>query len=326
GGAGPTALEQQLIHLEELILAFTRHEEEVLVRRGKTTEAQTRQTYPVIAGAIVLGLLFTWVSILTAARGVARPVARLREAAGLLMAGHDRSVTPEGPTEIAELMVLFNHMALTLSQRTRLLEQQQESYRTYIGAVAHILWTTDAQGLVVKEMPTWQDYTGQSGDAIRGLGWFDAVHPEDQNRVRAAWQKAVVSRGTYEQEFRLRSASGEYHPFSCKGVPIVNADGSVREWIGTCTDMSETRRRQELMQRLEVSEAASQAKTAFLTRMSHELRTPLNAVIGMSKMLQTLRFGPLTAKQADYVSDITRARGHLPALIKHNLDPGKVAR
>src|SRR5262249_37045612 len=68
----------------------------------------------------------------------------------------------------------------------------------------------------------------------------------------------------------------------------------------------------------------NRAKSEFLTRMSHELRTPLNAVIGMSRMLQTQRFGPLTAKQADYLGDITRAGEHLLALINDILDLAKV--
>ncbi len=58
--------------------------------------------------------------------------------------------------------------------------------------------------------------------------------------------------------------------------------------------------------------------------MSHELRTPLNAIIGMSRMLTTQRFGPLTAKQADYLGDVIQAGEHLLALINDILDLAKI--
>jgi signal transduction histidine kinase/DNA-binding response OmpR family regulator len=104
----------------------------------------------------------------------------------------------------------------------------------------------------------------------------------------------------------------------------MNGDGSVREWIGTCADTTEARERAALEQQRDAAEAASRAKSEFLTRMSHELRTPLNAVIGMSKMLATQRFGALNAKQLDYLTDITRAGEHLLALINDILDLSKI--
>src|SRR5439155_8632206 len=134
----------------------------------------------------------------------------------------------------------------------------------------------------------------------------DAAHPEYRDRARAAWLEAVEKKEIYEIECRLRGKGGDYRPFQCRGVPVFNSDGSVREWIGTCTDITEIKERAALEQARDAAEAASRAKSEFLTRMSHELRTPLNAVIGMSRMLTAQVFGTLNAKQADYVADISR--------------------
>ena len=310
--------------LETGIRGFVDHEEALLVERHHRAAEETRQAVPVIGVAVGLALVLTVLLALTAARSVTRPVARLREASRQLLAGRYQSVPPEGPTELADLIVLFDHMALTLTRRADLLERQEERYRTYIGALSHILWATDATGLVTIDLPSLRNYTGQTEAEVHGLGWLDAVHPGERDRIRAAWQQAVEHHEVFDSEFRLRSALGEYRPFHCLGVPIANPDGSVREWIGTCTDITEARQRAALEQAKEAAEAASQAKSEFLTRMSHELRTPLNAVIGMSKMLQTQVFGTLTSKQADYLADITRAGEHLLALINDVLDLARV--
>src|SRR5262249_47585696 len=96
------------------------------------------------------------------------------------------------------------------------------------------------------------------------------------------------------------------------------------EWIGTCTDITERKTEAALRRAKEAAEATSRAKTEFLAKMSHKLRTPLNAVIGMSRMLATQRFGPLTAKQTDYLTDISQSGEHLLALINDILDLAKV--
>jgi signal transduction histidine kinase len=58
--------------------------------------------------------------------------------------------------------------------------------------------------------------------------------------------------------------------------------------------------------------------------MSHELRTPLNAVIGFSEVLREEMFGPLNAKQLEYVADIHLSGQHLLSLINDILDLSKV--
>jgi signal transduction histidine kinase len=71
-------------------------------------------------------------------------------------------------------------------------------------------------------------------------------------------------------------------------------------------------------------ETASRHKSEFLANMSHELRTPLNAIIGFSQLLRQQLFGPLNAKQEEYVDDILSSGNHLLSLINDVLDLSKV--
>ncbi|MDQ7785348.1 MAG: AAA family ATPase [Desulfomonilaceae bacterium] len=72
------------------------------------------------------------------------------------------------------------------------------------------------------------------------------------------------------------------------------------------------------------AEAASAAKTEFLTNMSHELRTPLNAIIGFSELLEDQVPGPLNEKQVNYVRHVFNSGHHLLQLINDILDLAKV--
>jgi signal transduction histidine kinase len=62
------------------------------------------------------------------------------------------------------------------------------------------------------------------------------------------------------------------------------------------------------------------SQTEFLANTSHELRTPLNAVIGYAELLATGIPGPLTAKQAEYVTLIRQSGSHLLDLVTDMLD------
>ncbi|MDR2672893.1 MAG: response regulator [Coriobacteriales bacterium] len=69
------------------------------------------------------------------------------------------------------------------------------------------------------------------------------------------------------------------------------------------------------------AQAASQAKSAFLSNMSHEMRTPMNAIIGMS----TIGRLATNTERKDYAFDkITDASTHLLGVINDILDMSKI--
>jgi PAS domain S-box-containing protein len=71
-------------------------------------------------------------------------------------------------------------------------------------------------------------------------------------------------------------------------------------------------------------EAASRAKTEFLSRMSHELRTPLNAVLGFAQLLRLDAARPPTIEQLGRIQHIENAGAHLLALVNDILDLSRV--
>jgi CheY-like chemotaxis protein/nitrogen-specific signal transduction histidine kinase len=75
------------------------------------------------------------------------------------------------------------------------------------------------------------------------------------------------------------------------------------------------------VQKRELAEQASLAKTRFLATLGHEVRTPMTGVLGMSELLAATG---LDAKQRGYVDAIRRAGEHLMRLVNDALDLARI--
>jgi PAS domain S-box-containing protein len=102
---------------------------------------------------------------------------------------------------------------------------------------ALLLWTATPDG-AAKDLAAWRAFTGQSAEAARGRGWLDAIHPDDRPAVSAAWERAVAACAPFEAEFRVRRADGDARHVLARAMPALADDGTVREWVGFCADIT----------------------------------------------------------------------------------------
>jgi PAS domain S-box-containing protein len=100
------------------------------------------------------------------------------------------------------------------------------------------------------------------------------------------------------------------------------AEGGIVTTIWDLTD--DVQREEELQKARAAAEAASAAKTEFLSSMSHELRTPLNAILGFTQLLQRDRKAPLNARQKGMVEQVLKGGEHLLRLIDDVLDLARI--
>ncbi len=215
---------------------------------------------------------------------------------------------------------------VTVRKRSeRRLRESEERFRVLVEANASIIWITDAMGSFHEAQPAWSAFTGQDFDALRGSGWLDAVHPDDRPETIEQWQAALAARRPHEMEHRLRRADGEWREMLVRAVPVLEEDGTVREWVGSHTDVTERHLAVlELKAAKDAAEAANRAKSQFLANMSHELRTPLSAVIGYSEMLQEEVEDLGQTALLDDLNKINSNARHLLSLINDVLDLSKI--
>ncbi|WP_052389526.1 PAS domain S-box protein [Belnapia moabensis] len=155
------------------------------------------------------------------------------------------------PRRIGDEVVEFVLDVTDRREAEAALRAGDERFRALVAATASAVWTTDARGLVCEDSPSWRAFTGQTSEQWLGTGWADAVHPDDRARAVEEWAAAVTDGTPFDTEFRLRRADGEWRLVAARGVPVRGADGTVREWVGTNTDITARRRAEEAQRAIE---------------------------------------------------------------------------
>ncbi|HSP24672.1 MAG TPA: PAS domain-containing protein, partial [Saliniramus sp.] len=83
----------------------------------------------------------------------------------------------------------------------------------------------------------WYEYTGLSEGSTSGDGWAESLHPDDADRIVKQFRRCIETSEPFEAEARMRHHSGDYYWHLCRALPVRDAEGDIRHWLGTCTDI-----------------------------------------------------------------------------------------
>jgi len=164
---------------------------------------------------------------------------------------------------------------------------------------------------------------GYRADEVLGTSVLRLVASERHDEVAQALRwiidgLAVLPADASQTRYECLSACGERIPVN------VSSSRSGPEADPLVTLVMHDLREHEAAERERLArlgaEAASSAKSKFISQMSHELRTPLNAVIGFADLLHQRQSGPLNERQAAHVEAIRQAGWHLLRLTEDVLD------
>ncbi|ABA22037.1 PAS/PAC sensor hybrid histidine kinase [Trichormus variabilis ATCC 29413] len=129
----------------------------------------------------------------------------------------------------------------------------------------------DTQGHYIKVNPAYAQITGYTPEEMIGMEWTSTVHPDDQEKMMAAYRQ-MLKNGKVEMEARAMRKDGSAF---YKQVVMVKAYNQQQECIGHYCFMKDISDRREV----------ERLKDEFVSVVSHELRTPLTSISGALDLL-----------------------------------------
>ncbi|HEX3865834.1 MAG TPA: MHYT domain-containing protein, partial [Gemmatimonadaceae bacterium] len=199
------------------------------------------------------------------------------------------------------------------------LRESEERYRSVVSEIDEVIFRTDVEGHWTFLNCAWTTITGFAPEETLGRLAVDSVHADDREASIARRRPLADGAVDYcREEVRYRTKSGAARWVEVYARATRSASGELVGMAGVIRDITERRRVEEALRTArEAAEAASRAKSEFLSRMSHELRTPLNAILGFGQLMELEATTPGQRESADL---ILKAGRHLLSLINEVLD------
>jgi PAS domain S-box-containing protein len=196
-----------------------------------------------------------------------------------------------------------------LTEVTQALAKSEQRYRSLVRAAASLVWIADAEGHASTRESDWRTFTGQSPEEYLQVGWISAVHGDDKERVQQVWDDAIERRHVFDCEFRLKRTDGAYRLVHLRGVPVMAPDGTLQEWVGTCTDIQDQRAMEHALRNAEKFAIAGK----LAGTIAHDINNPLEAVTNLVYLVATMTqddevrgYAQSAQKELARISDLTR--------------------
>ncbi|NDJ15796.1 PAS domain S-box protein [Myxacorys almedinensis] len=238
------------------------------------------------------------------------PIVQQQSLWGLLIAHQCDDSREWSDFEIELLQQLANQVDIALTQ-SQLLQAQRESeerFRTMANSAPVLLWVINTAGECIFCNQSLLDFTGSTFEQEQGSGWHNTVHPVDLPYCRATYEQALATRTSFEIEYRLRRADGEYRWVLDRGVPRFMPNGNFGGHIGSCIDITDRKQAEVEMQKaLEKERELSELKSRFVSTASHEFRTPLSTILSSADLLEFYLGNCTVEKQLEHIERIQGA-------------------
>ncbi|MFO1415408.1 MAG: PAS domain S-box protein [Burkholderiales bacterium] len=204
------------------------------------------------------------------------------------------------------------------------------------------------EAVIITDLDWNVEYVNEAFEATTGYGRSEMLgrsimvlkSPAAGSEAEEDLIRALAAGQPWKGEFVNRRRDGTDYIASAVVAPIREADGRITHYVSVQEDITARKHLEEELahHRLHLAElvelrtselsvatraanAASAAKSAFLTNMSHEIRTPMNAVLGFAYLLK--RSG-VTPQQQDWIDKLAAAGEHLLLIINDILDLSKI--
>lgn len=187
------------------------------------------------------------------------------------------------------------------------LPETQEGFRALAESIPHLVWSLEPDGSPNYCNTQVFKYYGLAERPADLPEWHAHLHPDDAISQRPAWQRALSTGQEYVAECRLLRAGDQTYRWQLvRFVPVRDADGRIRHWFGTGTDVHDARDARDRVEEL------VELERGLRRELDHRVRNNLTSLITL------IDLAGQTSRDAAECAGSIRARAETMATI-HSL-------
>jgi PAS domain S-box-containing protein len=176
-------------------------------------------------------------------------------------------------------------------QALEALRESEQWFRQLAENIHEVFWISSVDdSQVIYVSPAYEELWGRTRESLydQRLSWLDVVHPEDRDRVFAAFEKQ--SQQEYDQEYRIVRPDGSIRWIRDRVFPVRDEQGRVYRFAGIAEDITSRKLAEvETYNALQRERERGELKSRWVAMTSHEFRTPLTAVQSSAEMVERYR-------------------------------------
>lgn len=185
-------------------------------------------------------------------------------------------------------------MIMENRQAAEKLHISNERYILATRAANEAIWDWDAEEQVTYWGDGFKTIFGYASAFYPGLSmiWENKIHPDDRERVinRIASFTSGERKGLFVEEYQFLKADGNYAYVRDKAYCLYNDEGKVIRMIGSCEDITETRRlqqqllQQEIHKQQQIAQAVVDVQESERAEIGKELHDNVNQLLSTAKL------------------------------------------
>jgi PAS domain S-box-containing protein len=130
-------------------------------------------------------------------------------------------------------------------------KRAETALQTMIDTIPALVVRRGADGKIDYVNQTWCTFTGLSQGQSPETYEAAAMHPDDRPRVDPPWREHLSKGESFETEYRLQRADGEYRWLSVHRTPLRDNNGKVIAWYGVGYDIEDKKRAEQALRQSE---------------------------------------------------------------------------
>ena len=170
-----------------------------------------------------------------------------------------------------DLYTIYQHRQL---QRTRWqLAEREQLFRLISENAADMIALVDRAGRRLYNSPAYSKVLGYSAEELQTTSSLEQVHPDDQQRVMEAAEKARSTGRGQQLEYRMRHKDGTWRILESTASAIRNPKGEIEQLVVVNRDITERKRAEEALAHNAFYDGLTNLpnRALFLSRLQHAL-------------------------------------------------------